>query len=342
MNLKTVKYIVYKIVTYFVAFFIAITINFFIPRLMPGSALSTLIAALTGAAGGITSVTAVGGNGALIAQNIHYLEAEFGLLPQPWYIEYYHYILGIFTLHLGVSIEYYPLSVTKLIGSSIGLTLGEIIFASVVAYFLGSWIGSISAMRRGRKSDIILSIIFAIFITIPTFVLIMYLELIFSVDLRLVTISFPGFTNLSWRALLRLLNFYAIPMTSFIVSLIPGFMFGMRNTMIHTLRDNYASYAEILGFRKNNIRKMVYRNSMLPNITNFAITLGLGISSALTIEGLLAIPGTGYYFGNAITSRDLPLLEGIFLIIIIMLIISLAIVEIAYGILDPRVRGEQG
>ncbi|TRM73870.1 sugar ABC transporter permease, partial [Sulfolobus sp. E5] len=80
----------------------------------------------------------------------------------------------------------------------------------------------------------------------------------------------------------------------------------------------------------------------LPNITNFSITVGFGISSALTIEGLLAVPGTGYYLGNALLDRDLPLLQGIFLIIVVMLIISLAIIEIVYGLLDPRVRGGQG
>ncbi|AOL17736.1 sugar ABC transporter permease [Sulfolobus sp. A20] len=342
MNLRTIKFLIYKIITYFIVFFIAITINFFLTRLIPGNALSTLIAALSGAEAGLSSSTAAGGASvAQLSQEIHQLEAEFGLLPQPWYVEYFHYLKGIFTGNLGVSITYYPLSVIHIISSSIGITLGEALIASISAYFLGSWLGSIFAIRRGTKSGTLADVISAILITIPAFVIIMYLELAFSVNLKLVMISFPG-VSLTPKGILNLINFYIIPMIGFIVSLMPGFYFGMRNTMVHTLRDNYVNYAEILGFKRSTIRKFVSRNSMLPNITNFSITVGFGISSALTIEGLLAVPGTGYYLGNALLDRDLPLLQGIFLIIVVMLIISLAIIEIVYGLLDPRVRGGQG
>ncbi len=343
MNLRTVKFLIYKIITYFTVFFIAITINFFLTRLIPGSALSTLIATLSGAEAGLSSSTATAG-GASVAQlslEIHQLEAEFGLLPKPWYVEYFDYLKGIFTGNLGVSITYYPSSVIHIISSSIGITLSEVFIASISAYFLGSWLGSIFAIRRGTRAGILADVISAILITIPAFVIIMYLELAFSVDLKLVMISFPG-VSLTTKGILNLINFYTVPMIGFIVSLMHGFYFGMRNTMVHTLRDNYVNYAEILGFKRPTIRKFVSRNSMLPNITSFSLSVGFGITSALTIEGLLAIPGTGYYLGNALVNRDLPLLQGIFLIVVIMLIVSLAIIEIVYGLLDPRVRGGKG
>ncbi|MEB3691180.1 MAG: ABC transporter permease [Caldisphaeraceae archaeon] len=336
MDTKTVKYIFSKILLYLTVFILALTVNFFLTRLIPGSAISTLLSALSGSSGALAASSVSGGSSFLVS-NIHYLEAEFGLVPQPLYIQYYHYILGVFTGNLGISISYYPLTVANIIGSSLGITLSETFIAVIVAFFVGSWLGSIFAIRRAKISEISATNILAIFITIPAFVIIMYLELIFAVKLKLVSVTFPGM-SLSLIGIAHLVNFFAVPMAGFITSLVPGFYFGMRNTMIHALKDNYTQYSEILGFKKSTIRKFVYRNSMLPNITNFFISLGLGISSALTIEGLLGIPGSGYYFGNAIFSRDLPLLQGIFLIIVLMLIVSLAIVEIVYGLIDPRVR----
>jgi peptide/nickel transport system permease protein len=113
----------------------------------------------------------------------------------------------------------------------------------------------------------------------------------------------------------------------------------MRNNMLHTLRDNYVYYAELLGLSENTIRKIVYRNSILPNITGITLIIGLAISAALTVEGLLTIPGAGYFFGLSLTSRDLPLIQGYFLVIVVLLLVSIAIAEILYGLLDPRARG---
>ncbi|BBD73252.1 peptide ABC transporter permease [Sulfodiicoccus acidiphilus] len=336
MDIKGVKVIIRKVVMYVVAFFLAITVNFILPRLMPGSVLSTLYAELSGASSGLSASTAVGGV-AGIQQNIRALEAEFGLTPQPLPVQYGKYLLGVFTGHLGVSITYYPLSVSHIIASSIWLSIGEVVVAATVAFFLGSWLGSLGAVRRGGKRDGVIVAIVSILATVPAFVVIMYLEMFFSAQLGWFPISYPTVTpNLS--GVEKLLSFYFLPMVGFMASLLSGFVLGMRNTMIHTLKDNYVLYEEALGFRPRTIRNTVYRNSRLPNITNFAITLGIGISAALTIEGLLGIPGTGYYLGQALVNRDIPLLQGIFLVIVIMMIVSLAVVDVTYSILDPRVR----
>ena len=159
-----------------------------------------------------------------------------------------------------------------------------------------------------------------------------------SVQHGIFLISFPSKINTSPNSIMALARFYTLPIIALMFTSLSGFVLGMRNNMLHTIRDNYVTYAEILGLDHNRIRKMVYKNSLLPNITAFAIILGLAISQSLTVEGLLTTPGVGFFFGLALTSKDLPLLQGIFLFIAIMLILSIAIVEAIYTILDPRAR----
>lgn len=310
-----------------------ITVNFILPRLMPGSALAVVISLIEGQNG----VAATAGSSA-IALEVSQLEAAFGLTPAPWYVQYAHYIQGIFTLNLGASITYYPTPVLSIILSGLPWTLFLVVVGAIIAFFLGSYLGSIAGFNRRSRKDLVILIITSILAALPSFVILMYLEMWLSVQHGIFLISFPSKINTSPNSIMALARFYTLPIIALMFTSLSGFVLGMRNNMLHTIRDNYVTYAEILGLDHNRIRKMVYKNSLLPNITAFAIILGLAISQSLTVEGLLTTPGVGFFFGLALTSKDLPLLQGIFLFIAIMLILSIAIVEAIYTILDPRAR----
>ncbi len=310
-----------------------ITVNFILPRLMPGSALAVVISLIEGQNG----VAATAGSSA-IALEVSQLEAAFGLTPAPWYVQYAHYIQGIFTLNLGASITYYPTPVLSIILSGLPWTLFLVVVGAIIAFFLGSYLGSIAGFNRRSRKDLVILIITSILAALPSFVILMYLEMWLSVQHGIFLISFPSKINTSPNSIMALARFYTLPIIALMFTSLSGFVLGMRNNMLHTIRDNYVTYAEILGLDRNRIRKMVYKNSLLPNITAFAIILGLAISQSLTVEGLLTTPGVGFFFGLALTSKDLPLLQGIFLFIAIMLILSIAVVEAIYTILDPRAR----
>ncbi|ADX83584.1 ABC transporter permease [Saccharolobus islandicus] len=314
-------------------FFVVITVNFILPRLMPGSALAVVISLIEGQNG----VAATAGSSA-IALEVSQLEAAFGLTPAPWYVQYAHYIQGIFTLNLGASITYYPTPVLSIILSGLPWTLFLVVVGAIIAFFLGSYLGSIAGFNRRSRKDLVILIITSILAALPSFVILMYLEMWLSVQHGIFLISFPSKINTSPNSIMALARFYTLPIIALMFTSLSGFVLGMRNNMLHTIRDNYVTYAEILGLDRNRIRKMVYKNSLLPNITAFAIILGLAISQSLTVEGLLTTPGVGFFFGLALTSKDLPLLQGIFLFIAIMLILSIAVVEAIYTILDPRAR----
>ena len=330
---QTLVSVMKRIGIYVAAFFVALTVNFILPRLMPGSALVTLLTMLQGA------LSEAGVSSSLVAAEIKQIEEAFGLVPKPWYIEYFDYIKGIFTGNLGVSITFYPTSVMHIVLPSMIWSIGLVVISSVLAFFLGSWLGSVAAMRRRGSIDTAVVVIASILATVPAFVTIMYLEMGFSVNMHLVSLTFPNIKTFSTKTLMELFNFYSVPVVGMVLSLLSGFILGMRNNMLHTMRDNYVLYAELLGFKSSTIRRMVYKNSLLPNITGFALILGLAVSSALTVEGLLTIPGAGYFFGLSLTSKDLPLIQGYFFVIVLMLLISIAIVEVLYGIIDPRARG---
>lgn len=300
---------------------------------MPGSALAVVISLIEGQNG----VAATAGSSA-IALEVSQLEAAFGLTPAPWYVQYAHYIQGIFTLNLGASITYYPTPVLSIILSGLPWTLFLVVVGAIIAFFLGSYLGSIAGFNRRSRKDLVILIITSILAALPSFVILMYLEMWLSVQHGIFLISFPSKINTSPNSIMALSRFYTLPIIALMFTSLSGFVLGMRNNMLHTIRDNYVTYAEILGLDHNRIRKMVYKNSLLPNITAFAIILGLAISQSLTVEGLLTTPGVGFFFGLALTSKDLPLLQGIFLFIAIMLILSIAIVEAIYTILDPRAR----
>ena len=308
------------------------------PRLMPGSALATIISLLTSSNG--VSVTGAGGS-VFISMEIKQIEAAFGLTPAPWYVQYGRYLEGIFTGNLGVSITYYPEAVAKIISSGLPWTVGLVAVSAVIAFFIGSYLGSIGGFERRSWKDILIVMITSILVAVPAFVIIMYMEMFFSVDHGWLSISFPSKVALTPRSAEQFVRFYTIPIAGLALTLLSGFVLGMRNNMLHTVKDNYVTYAEMLGLDPSKVRKMIYRNSLLPNITGFAIILGLAIGQSLTIEGLLSTPGVGFYFGLGLTSKDLPLLQGIFLVIAIMLVVSIAVAEVVYGILDPRARLSQ-
>lgn len=165
-------------------FFVVITVNFILPRLMPGSALAVVISLIEGQNG----VAATAGSSA-IALEVSQLEAAFGLTPAPWYVQYAHYIQGIFTLNLGASITYYPTPVLSIILSGLPWTLFLVVVGAIIAFFLGSYLGSIAGFNRRSRKDLVILIITSILAALPSFVILMYLEMWLSVQHGIFLIS---------------------------------------------------------------------------------------------------------------------------------------------------------
>jgi peptide/nickel transport system permease protein len=113
----------------------------------------------------------------------------------------------------------------------------------------------------------------------------------------------------------------------------------MRNNMINTLGEDYVTFAEANGLRSHTVAlRYAARNAVLPNLTTFGLALGGVVGGSVLVERVFNYPGVGYLLYNAVTNQDYPLMQALFLMITVSVLVANFIVDILYGILDPRTR----
>ena len=122
---------------------------------------------------------------------------------------------------------------------------------------------------------------------------------------------------------------------------IGGQAIGMRSMSIYELNADYVKYSRFLGIKDSKIVWYVFRNAMLPQITGLAMSLGTIVGGALVAEIIFSYPGIGTTLLSAITGRDYPLISACTLIITIMVLVANLLVELLYGLIDPRIKATQ-
>jgi peptide/nickel transport system permease protein len=308
----------------------ALTLNFLLPRLMPGNPALAMLSKFHGQLGPGT---------------LHALEILFGVntdksLPAQ-YVSYLHQIA---TGNLGVSLEFYPESVTSVIGSAVWWTLGLVGVTTVLAFALGTGLGIVSAWRRGGRLDSVLPPVFVITSAIPYFWVGMVLVLIFGITLKwlptqggfYVSTDTPSLTLIYFE---DVLSHAALPAITLLITTIGTWILTMRNTMITTLAEDYVRMARAKGLPGRRIMvDYAARNAILPNLTGFAMSLGFVVSGAILIEYVFNYPGVGYMLLQAVQSEDFPLMQALFLLITVAVLLAILIADIATALLDPRTR----
>jgi peptide/nickel transport system permease protein len=308
----------------------ALTLNFLLPRLMPGNPALAMVAKFHGQLG----------PGALNA-----LEVLFGVNShQSLPAQYVSYLHDIATGNLGVSLEFYPASVTSVIGGAIWWTLGLVGVTTVLAFVLGTGLGIVSAWRRGGRLDSILPPVFVITSAVPYFWVGMVLVLIFGITLGWLP-SQGGFyvstdtPSLSLVYFEDVLSHAALPAIALLITTIGTWILTMRNTMITTLAEDYVRMARAKGLPGRRIMlDYAARNAILPNLTGFAMSLGFVVSGAILIEYVFNYPGVGFMLLQAVQSEDYPLMQALFLLITVAVLLAILAADIATALLDPRTR----
>lgn len=327
------KYYGQKIIWYVITLIVAVILNFLLPRLMPGNPVDMLVN------------TALAGNtdpGVRDQVVVQYTK-EFGLdksLPEQFLV----YVGNLFHGNLGMSISQYPRSVNEIIGSAILWTLGLQLPAIIVGWILGNLLGAIAAYVRKGVDKFILP--FFMFISnIPAFGLGMVFLWLFASQLHWFPVGggyagnmTPSFTM---EFVGSVLQHYQLPFLTMVLIAIGGQAIGMRSMSIYELNADYVKYSRFLGIRDWKIVGYVFRNAMLPQITGLALSLGTMVGGNLVAEMVFSYPGIGTTLFDAISGRDYPLLSGCTLIITVMVLIANLVVEILYGVIDPRVKAAQ-
>jgi peptide/nickel transport system permease protein len=315
---------------YLVTLWAALTLNFLIPRLMPGDPINALIQGLSG-----TNSQAA----------VEQMRERFGLSGhQSLASQYAHYWSQLAHGDLGTSIKYYPEPVSKVIGGGLFWTVGLVGVATVISFVLGTALGVVTAWKRGSKLDALLPAV-TFFSAVPYFWIALVVLVLFGVELQWLPLAggydsdlVPG---LNGEFVGNVISHALLPALTIVVSSLAGWFLGMRNMMVTTLSEDYVLVAEAKGLPTRR-RMLAYaaRNAILPNIAAFALSLGFIVSGALLTELVFSYPGIGFVLYNGVLAKDLPLMQGVFLIITILVLAANLLADVVYVFLDPRTRQE--
>ncbi|GAA1489870.1 ABC transporter permease [Brachybacterium sacelli] len=305
----------------------ALTLNFLIPRLMPGDPVSILIA---------------GSKGQIDAEARDAIAAQFGLSDDPLPLQYVHYLGDLLHLDLGVSLSQYPVPVMDIIGQSLPWTVGLVGVSTVIGFVLGTGLGVILAWRRGTWSDHVLPGL-TFLNAIPYFWMALILVMLLSVTVSI----FPAgggydrsiFPEPTAQFAGSVLYHAALPALTIVIGSFAGWVLQMRNMTVTILGEDYVSMAEAKGLPPRTVLfGYAARNAILPSVTGFALALGAVVGGSMLTEVIFNYPGLGYALFQAVSAQDFPLMQGLFLIISLAVIAANLIADIAYVFLDPRTR----
>lgn len=322
-------YLLRRLGFYVLTAWAAITVNFFIPHLMPGDPVQNMIARQQGK----TS-----------PQAVEALRVQLGLVGhQSLWSEYIHYWGQLFHSDLGTSFSYYPESVTSVLSVTLPWTLVLVGVSTVVSFVVGTIVGIVVAWRRGSWLDGVLPVA-TFFQAVPYFFLALVVLIVLGSDLGWFPISGgsqqgldPGF-NAPFIGSALYHGF--LPMITIVVSSIAGWILGMRNMMVTTMDEDYVLVAQAKGLPTRRVIGYAARNAVLPSVSSFSLSLSFVVAGALLTEIVFSYPGIGFQLVNAVQAEDFPLLQGIFLVITFAVLAANLLADIVYALLDPRTRQE--
>jgi peptide/nickel transport system permease protein len=325
---RSIAYLLRRLGFYALAAWVAITLNFFIPRLMPGDPVKTMFARF---------------KGELKPEAIEALRETFGLTDEPLPVQYITYLKHLLTGDLGISVSYFPEPVRAVIGAGLAWSVFLAGAALVISFLLGTVLGAIAAWRRGGSLDSVLPPFLSLLGAFPYFWLAMLALFVFGYGLGWFPLrhaypegTTPGF-NLPF--LVGALEHALLPALTMIAASLGGWMLAMRNTMVGVLGSDYITYARARGLAPRRVLfRYAVRNAVLPNVTSFGMALGFVLGGALLTEIIFSYPGQGYLLIQAVRAQDYPLIQGIFLSITLAVLGANWLVDIVTLVLDPRTR----
>jgi peptide/nickel transport system permease protein len=306
----------------------SLTLNFLIPRLMPGDPASAMFARFAGQ---------------LQPEAIDALRVAFGFTNEPLHQQYFTYVAHLFQGDLGLSVAYFPAQVTDVIATGLGWTLLLSGVAVIISFVLGTALGVVATWRRGGWLDSVLPPVLIFLGAFPYFWLAMVLLYVLGFTFEAFPVRHAYSDTLapafSAEFLLSVIQHMVLPATAIVIASLGGWMLSMRSTMVGTLAEDYITMANAKGLSQRRIMfHYAARNALLPNITGFGMALGFVLSGSLLTEIVFSYPGQGYLLIQAVRNQDYPLMQGIFLTITLAVLAANLLVDILYVWLDPRTR----
>jgi peptide/nickel transport system permease protein len=348
-NHPQLRHLLKRMGWYFATFLVAVTINFFLPRL--------------GDANPVDAIMARAGNldaNAARQKEEQYLK-EFGLVEldgqgnivrdgagkpvRASLVSQFGSYLGM-TLKgdLGTSFLQHPKRVSEIIKTALPWTLAIQLPTIIFGWIIGNLLGALAAYKRGAFDKVAYPMAL-LSSAIPAFCFGILLVYIFGIRLE----WFPALGGydegmipaLSWEFLRSASYYYVLPFLSVFLLVVGGQAIGMRSMCIYELGTDYVKYAKLLGIKESKILLYMFRNAMLPQLTGLALALGAMVGGALVTEIIFSYPGLGLAILGAIQGSDYPVITGCTLLITVCVLIANFSVDVLIGILDPRIRAAE-
>lgn len=322
------SFVIRRIAFYLVAFLVAATVNFALPRLMPGNPIDVMFAQQ---------------NSTLTPEARDALIATFGFASGPLHLQFFDYMKSVFTGDLGYSIRFYPQKVNQVLAYALPWTLLLAGTATLLAFCIGSIIGTFAAWRRGGMFDAIVTPVSLALQATPAVVIALTALFIFGVALKWLPTSYAFAPALdpawSWEFFSSVALHGLMPICSLMVVFVGGYLVTMRNNMIGQLGEDHVTMGLAKGLSDRRVQlNYAARNALLPSVTSLGLTLGAILGGSLVTEVVFNYPGLGQTLYIGIVTRDYPLIQGQLLIMTFATLLANLAVDLLYVFLDPRLR----
>lgn len=328
------RYIGYRLFLLVATVFLAMTVVFLVPRMVPGEPMNAIFA----------NMAAVGGSMNAQEMIVEY-RVRFGL-DQPLWVQYISFWRELARGNLGLSISNFPSEVSDMLMAALPWTVGLLLVTTLISWSVGSTIGAVIGWR-GRKAGMTRLLVPVALVLYTTPYYILALLLVFAFAFRWPIFPLSGAYSVGMRPgltaefILDVLHHAVLPAMSILLVSLGWWFLSMRSLIISLKGEDFILNAEAMGIHERRILwGYAYRNALLPQTTGLAIALGHIVGGALITEVIFAYPGIGYRIYNGLKSLDYPLIQGGVLLIIISVAVANFLIDAAYPLIDPRIRYE--
>jgi peptide/nickel transport system permease protein len=310
---------------------VALTVNFALPRLMPGDPVEQQLAA----------ASAAGGQSGDMAETARVMRARLGL-DRPIWVQYVAFLGNSARLDLGVSVAAYPQPVAEIVLAGLPWTLGLLGMATLISFGLGTLLGALMAWPRAPAWLGLFAFPVVVLSAIPYFILGLVLMALFGIVWPVLPVAggypFGMVLNADAAGVAAVAKHAVLPGLSIVLASLGTWAVAMRGMVVGVLGEDYIMLAEAKGLPQRRIF-LAYglRNALLPQFTALALRLGLIVSGAILVEVIFAYPGIGYRLYVAIGQKDVFVVQGIVLLLSVSIAVAMLVLDLLYPLIDPRV-----
>ena len=334
MNLLK-RYIIPRLIQYFIVIFIGVTVVFLVPRFTPLDPVVTVLNRMTSYGAQYLDPSAI--------EKLKETMMElYGLRGSIWE-QYLNFWKRLFKGDFGPSLSIFPTPVISIIANSLPWTAGLLVVVAILSWIIGNILGGIAGYYADRRWSKVMSIVAMSIYPIPYYIMALVLLILFAYIFPI----FPmvggysiGLTpSFSLEFIFNVIKHAFLPALSLILIGIGWWFLSMRSLTSTIVAEDFVTYAEVMGIPSRKILfQYVMRNALLPQITNLALQIGGIFSGSLITETVFSYPGLGQLLYMAINNGDFNLIMGIAVLSIIGIATAALLIDLLYPLFDPRVR----